>query len=168
MDALRLALVGSPDLFCFFGGTLEEGTAITAEADGVPRGFVDFCRVLDGVSCSTSLQLFGLEQAQNHQSFCQPVVGSLLPLSPEKLYCIGMINDTPVYLDRADGGVLATPERQGEWAEADSLEQLADGLEAFFLEQVATSEYVLLARIDDEMSKFDDWPKLLRRAGLTG
>jgi hypothetical protein len=166
VDALRLTLAESPDLFCFLGGKIDERFASAAEARGVPQLFLDFCRVLDGVSCSTAFQLFGVEDAEEHQGFCEPVVGSLLPLSPEKLYCIGFVNDTPVYLDRVGGGVLATPEREGEWVEAERLEQLAHSLETFFLEQVATSEYARLARVDDEMLEFDDWPKLLRRAGL--
>jgi hypothetical protein len=168
VDDLRSANAESPDLFCFLGGVIEEETALAAETDGVPREFLDFCRVLDGANCSTSMELFGLGEAEEHQFYCQPVVDSLLPLSPETLYCIGTINDTPVYLDRAGGGVLATPERQGEWPEAERLEQLADSLETFFLEQVATPEYVRLARVDDEMVEFDDWLKLLQRAGLSG
>lgn len=166
VGTLRLTLAESPDVFCFLGGTVDERVASAAEARGVPRLFLDFCRVLDGVSCSTALQLFGLEDAEEHQGFCEPVVGSLLPLSPKKLYCIGFINDTLVYLDRVGGGVFATPEREGEWVEAERLERLADSLDTFFLEQVATSEYARLARVDDEMLEFDDWPKLLRRAGL--
>jgi hypothetical protein len=168
VDTLRLTSVGSPDLLCFLGGTVDERIAAVAETREVPREFLDFCGVLDGASCSTSLQLFGLEEAVEHQGFCGPLVDGLLPLSPEKLYCIGMINDTPIYLDRSGGGVLATPERGGEWVESERLEKLASSLEAFFLEQVTSEEYVRLACIDDEMAEFDDWLKLLRRAGLVG
>lgn len=167
VDALRLSKAESPDLYGYLlGGVVEEETAIAAEAEGVPKEFLNFCRVLDGVDCSTSMRLFNLKEAEELQGFCEPVADCLLPLSPEKLYCIGFINDTPVYLDRASGGVLATPEREGEWVESEYLEQLADGLESFFLEQVASSHYVLLAHIDDDMVVFDDWLKLLQRSGL--
>jgi hypothetical protein len=45
-----------------------------AEADGMPREFVDFCRVLDGASCGPNVQLFGLEEAEEQTQ--------LLPWAP--------------------------------------------------------------------------------------
>lgn len=168
VDALRLALAGSTDLLRFMlGGTIDEETAAAAEADGVPREFLDFCRVLDGASCEASVQLFGLEEAVGHQFYCEPVAGSPLPLSAEKLFCVGLIGDTPVYLDRAGGDVLGIPVEHLEWPDAERFELLAPGLEAFFLERLATpAEYIRLALIDDDLVEYDDWLKLLRRAGL--
>ncbi|MFE9441165.1 hypothetical protein ACFYO2_19625 [Streptomyces sp. NPDC006602] len=169
VDALRTALAESTDLLRFtLGGTVDEETAADAEADGVPREFLNFCRVLDGASCGPSVQLFGLEEAEEHQFYCGPVVDSPLPLSPEKLFCVGMINEAPVFLDRAGGGVLGAPEEGGDWVDAERFEQLAPGLEAFFLERLAIPEYARLAGIDDELVEYDDWLKLLRRAGLAG
>lgn len=170
VDALRSALAGSADLFGFMlGGTVDEDTAAAAEAAGVPREFLDFCRVLDGASCNPSLQLFGLEEAEEHQFYCGPIVDSPLPLSPEKLFCVGVNGDTPVYLDRASGDVLGIPVEHLEWPDAERFEHLAPGLEAFFLERLAAPEqYVRLALIDDDLLEYDDWLKLLRRAGLTG
>lgn len=169
VDALRWALAESPDVFRFtLGGTIDEATAAAAEADGVPREFLDFCRVLDGASCGPNVQLFGLEEAEEHQFYCGPVVDSPLELSPEKLFCVGMLGDTPVFLDRADGGVLGIPDEHREWVDAERFEHLAPGLEAFFLERLATAEYARLAGIDDESVEYDDWSTLLRRAGLTG
>lgn len=169
VDALRTALAESPDVLGFtLGGTIDEETAAAAEADGVPREFLDFCRVLDGASCGPNVQLFGLEEAEEHQFYCGPVVDSPLELSPEKLFCVGLINEAPVFLDRLGGGVLGTPEAGGDWVDAERFEQLAPGVEAFFLERLATAEYVRLAGIDDALVEYDDWLKLLRRAGLTG
>lgn len=169
VDALRSALAQSTDLFSFLlGGTVDEQTAAAAAADGVPREFLDFCRVLDGASCNPSVQLFGLAEAGEHQFYCEPVVDSPLPLSPEKLFCIGMIHDTPVYLDRAGGGVLGIPMRHWEWVDAERFELLAQRLEEFFLDRLATPEFARLALVDDELVEYDDWLKLLRRAGLAG
>ncbi|MFB6436016.1 hypothetical protein ACFCVY_04425 [Streptomyces sp. NPDC056411] len=165
--ALRTALAESTDLLRFtLGGTIDEETAADAEADGVPREFLDFCRVLDGASCGPSVQLFGLEEAEEHQFYCGPVVDSPLELSPEKLFCVGMIHETPVFLDRAGGGLLGIPDEHREWVDAERFERLAPGLEAFFLERLATPEYARLASLDDESVEYDDWLKLLRRAGL--
>lgn len=167
VDALRSALAESPDLLSFLlGGTIDEETAADAEADGVPREFLDFCRVLDGASCGPSVQLFGLAEAEEHQFYCGPVVDSPLPLSSEKLFCIGMIHETPVFLDRADGSVLGIPDEHREWVDAEYFERLAQGVEAFFLERLATPEYARLALVDEELVEYDDWLKLLRRAGL--
>ncbi|MFI8069046.1 hypothetical protein ACIF85_09655 [Streptomyces sp. NPDC086033] len=168
VDALRTALVESPDvLSSTLTGTIDEETAAAAEADGVPREFLDFCRVLDGASCGPSVQLFGLDEAEEHQFYCEPVVDSPLPLSPEKLYCVGMIQEAPVFLDRAGGGVLGTPEAGPDWVDAERFDELAPGLEAFFLERLASpAEYQRLALVDDELVEYDDWLKLLRRAGL--
>ncbi|MFK4105591.1 hypothetical protein ACI2L1_37125 [Streptomyces sp. NPDC019531] len=170
VDALRTALAESPDVLSFtLGGTIDEETAADAEADGVPREFLDFCRVLDGASCGPSVQLFGLEEADEHQFYCEPVADSPLPLSPEKLYCVGMIQEAPVYLDRAGGGVLGAPEAGPDWPDAERFEQLAPALGTFFLERLATpAEYQRLALVDDELVEYDDWLKLLRRAGLAG
>lgn len=169
VDALRTALAESTDLFRFtLGGTIDEETSAAAEADGVPREFLDFCRVLDGASCGPSVQLFGLEEAEEHQFYCGPVVDSPLPLSPEKLYCVGMLHETPVFLDRAGGGVLGIPDEHREWVDAERFEQLAPGLESFFVERLATPAYARLALVDDELVEYDDWLKLLRRAGLAG
>lgn len=169
VDALRSAHAESPDLYRYLlGGTVDEETAAAAEANGAPREFVDFCRVLDGADCGPSVQLLGLEEALDHQYYCEPVDGSPLPLSPEKLFCIGMIHETPVYLDRASGSVLGIPDEHREWFDAERFEQLAHGLEAFFLERLATAEYARLALIDDEIMEHDDWLKLLRRASLAG
>lgn len=166
VDALRLALAESPDLLGFtLGGTIDEETA----ADGVPREFLAFCQVLDGVGCGPSVQLFSLEEAEEHQFYCEPVVDSPLPLSPEKLYCVGMIQEAPVFLDRAGGGVLGAPEEGADWVDAERFEQLAPGVAAFLLERLAApAEYTRLALIDDELLECDDWLKLLRRAGLAG
>ncbi|MEU6356784.1 hypothetical protein ABZ896_47050 [Streptomyces sp. NPDC047072] len=168
VDALRLALAESPDLLGFtLGGTIDEETAAAAEADGVPRSFLDFCRVLDGVGCGPSVQLFSLREAAEHQFYCEPVVDSPLPLSPEKLYCVGMIQEAPVFLDRAGGEVLGAYEEGPDWPDAERFERLAPGLEAFFLERlVSAGEYQRLALVDDELLEYDDWLKLLRRAGL--
>ncbi|GAA2511576.1 hypothetical protein [Streptomyces longisporus] len=167
VDALRSALAESPDFFRFtLGGTIDEETAAAAEADGVPREFVDFCRVLDGASCGPNVQLFSLEEAEEHQFYCGPVVDSPLALSPDKLFCIGLIGDTPVFLDRAGGGVLGIPDEHREWVDAERFEQLAPGLEAFFLERLATPECARLALVDDDLEEYDDWLKLLWRAGL--
>ncbi|MFE7544500.1 hypothetical protein [Streptomyces platensis] len=169
VDALRSALAESTDLLRFtLGGTIDEETAAASEADGAPREFLDFCRVLDGASCGPSVQLFGLEEAEEHQFYCGPDVDSPLNLSPEKLFCVGMINETPVFLDRAGGGVLGIPDEHGEWVDAERFKRLAPGLEVFFLERLATMEYARLASIDDELVEYDDWLKLLRRAGLAG
>lgn len=91
---------------------------------------------------------------------------SPLPLSPAKLYCVGLIHETPVFLDRAGGGVLGIPDEHREWADAQCFEHLAPGLEAFFLKRVAHPEYAQLALVDEELVEHDDWLKLLRRAGL--
>ncbi|WP_229859599.1 hypothetical protein [Streptomyces poonensis] len=169
VDALRLALAESPDVLSFtLGGTIDEETAAAAEAYGVPREFLDFCRVLDGASCGPSVRLFGLEEAEETQFYCEPVIDSPLELSPEKLFCIGMINQAAVFLDRAGGGVLGALDIGADWPDAERFEQLAPGLETFFLERLATEEYVRLASIDDESAEYDDWLKLLRRAGLAG
>ena len=169
VDALRSALAESTVLPRFtLGGSLDEETAAVAEADGVPREFLDFCRVLDGASCGPSVQLFGLEEAEEHQFYCGPVVDSPLPLSPDKLYCVGMVQEAPVFLDRAGGGVLGAPEAGPDWVDAQRFERLASGLEAFFLERLATPDYARFASIDDELVEFDDWLTLLRRAGLAG
>lgn len=170
VDALRTALAESPDVLSFtLGGTIDEETASAAEIDGVPREFLDFCRVLDGASCGPNVQLFGLEDAEEHQFYCGPVVDSPLELSPEKLFCIGLIGDTPVFLDRAGGGVLGIPDEHWEWVDAERFEPLAPSVEAFFLERlVAPAEYARLASVDDELVEYDDWLKLLRRAGLAG
>ncbi|WP_202476987.1 MULTISPECIES: hypothetical protein [Streptomyces] len=168
VDALRTALAESPDVLSFtLGGTIDEETAAAAEADGVPREFLDFCRVLDGASCGPSVQLFGLDEAEEHQFYCEPVVDSPLPLSPEKLYCVGMAQQAPVFLDRAGGGVLGAPEEGADWVDAERFEQLAPSVAAYFLERLATfDEYKRLASVDDELVEYDDWLKLLRRAGL--
>lgn len=167
VDALRLALAESPDVLSFtLGGTIDEETAAAAEADGVPREFLDFCRVLDGASCNPSLQLFGLREAEEHQFYCGPVPHSPLPLSPGKLFCVGMIDEAPVFLDRGGGGVLGAVGLGADWPDAERFEQLAPGVEAFFLERLATPEYIRLASIDDALLEYDDWLKLLRRAGL--
>lgn len=167
VDALRTALAESTDLLrSTLGGTVDEETAAAAEADGVPREFLDFCRVLDGASCGPSVQLFGLEEAGEHQFYCGPVVDSPLDLSPEKLFCVGLIGDTPIFLERAGRGILGIPDEHWEWVDAERFERLAPGLEAFFLERLATPEYARLAAIDDELVEYDDWLKLLRRAGL--
>jgi hypothetical protein len=80
VDALRMALVESTDaLQATLGWTIDEGTAAAAEADGVPREFLDFCRVLDGASCGPSVELFGLEEAEKHQFYCGPVASGRLP-----------------------------------------------------------------------------------------
>ncbi|TCR13586.1 hypothetical protein [Streptomyces sp. BK205] len=170
VDALRTALAGSTDLLAAtLGGTLDEAEAAEAAADGVPRAYLDFCRVVDGVSCGPSVQLFGLEEAEEHQFYCEPVVDSPLPLSPEKLYCVGMIQEAPVFLDRAGGGVLGAPDAGPDWVDAERLEQLAPGIEEFFLDRLADpAEYRRLALVDDELVEYDDWLKLLRRAGLSG
>ncbi|MFI5755452.1 hypothetical protein [Streptomyces sp. NPDC051569] len=169
VDALRSAKAESPDLYRYLlGGTVDEETVAAAEADGVPREFLDFCRVLDGADCGPSVRLFDLEEAEEHQFYCRPIDGSPLPLSPEKLFCIGMIHEAPVYLDRTGGGVLGIPDEHREWFDAERFEQLAQGLEEFFLERLATPEYARLALVDDEMVEYDDWLTLLRRAGLTG
>ncbi|MEU0738019.1 hypothetical protein [Streptomyces sp. NPDC006134] len=170
VDALRSALAKSADLLGFtLGGTIGEKTAATAEADGVPREFLDFCRVLDGADCGPSVRLFGLEEAVEHQFYCEPVVGSPLPLSPEKLFCVGVINQAPVFLDRTGGGVLGALEEGADWVDAERFERPARGLEEFFLERLATpAAYARLALADDEPAEYEDWLKLLRRAGLTG
>jgi hypothetical protein len=168
VDALRAALAESPDILLFtLGGTIGDQAAAAAETEGVPREFLDFCRVLNGASCNPSLQLFTLEEALEHQFYCQPVVDSPLPLSPATLFCIGMNDITPIYLDRASGGVLGIPDEHWEWVDAEHFEQLAETLEEFFLERLATSRYIQLAKIDDELLDYDDWLKLLRRAGLS-
>ncbi|MET7735932.1 hypothetical protein ABZT02_31885 [Streptomyces sp. NPDC005402] len=170
VDALRTALAESPDVLSFtLGGTIDEETAAAAEADGVPRKFLDFCRVLNGVGCGPSVQLFSLREAEEHQFYCEPVVDSPLPLSPEKLYCVGMIQEAPVYLDRAGGDVLGALEEGPDWPDAERFDHLAPSVEAFFLERlVDPAEYQRLALIDDELVEYDDWLKLLRRAGLSG
>ncbi|MGP3775622.1 hypothetical protein ACTWJ8_32865 [Streptomyces sp. SDT5-1] len=167
VDLLRTALAQSTDVLQFtLGGSIDEETAAVAQADGVPRDFVDFCRVLDGVSCGPNMQLFGLEEAEEHQFYCGPVADSPLELSPEKLFCVGLLNDVPLFLDRADGSVLGVSSEHSEWVDAERFEPLAPGLEDFFLDRLAGPEYVRFASIDDELVEYDDWMKLLRRAGL--
>ena len=82
---------------------------------------------------------------------------------------MGLIHETPVFLDRAgNDGVLGIPAEHWEWVDAERFERLAPGLEAFFLDTVATAEYARIALVDDELVEYDDWLKLLRRAGLAG
>ncbi|NEB02473.1 hypothetical protein G3I78_25910 [Streptomyces sp. SID13726] len=170
MDDLRTALAESPDVLSFtLGGTVDEETAADAEADGVPREYLDFCRVLDGASCGPSVQIFGLDEADEHQFYCEPVPDSPLPLSPEKLYCVGMIQEAPLFVDRASGDLLGAVEEGPDWPDAERFERLAPGVATFFLERLVTpAEYARLALIDDESLEHDDWLKLLRRAGLAG
>ena len=168
VDALRSALAESPEIPRFtLGGTIDEQTAAAAETEGAPREFLDFCRVLDGANCNPSLQLFGLKEAMEHQFYCTPVVDSPLDLSPTKLFCMGMNNTTPIFLDRAGGGVLGIPDEHWEWVDAEHFEQLAPTVEEFFLERLASPHYVRFAKIDDALLDHDDWLRLLRRAGLT-
>ncbi|WP_078841682.1 hypothetical protein [Streptomyces acidiscabies] len=167
VDALRTALADSPDLLSFtLGGTIDGPTATAALAEGVPGAFVDFCRVLDGASCGPSVQLFGLAEARSHQFYCTPIVDSPLNLSPEKLYCIGVLHDTPIHLDRATGTVLGIPDEHWEWPDAERFDELASGVTEFFLERLAVPGYQQLALVDDELAEYDGWLTLLRRAGI--
>jgi hypothetical protein len=77
-----------------------------------------------------------------------------------------MIHETPVFLDRADGSVLGIPDEHREWPDAERFERLTSGLEAFFLERLATAEHARLALVDEERVEYDDWLTLLGRAGL--
>lgn len=168
VDALRAALADSPDLLTStLGGTIDEATAEAARADGVPVEFLDFCRVLDGASCGPSVQLFGLAEARAHQFFCTPIVDSPLDLSPAKLYCVGLVLETPVYLDRATGAVLGIPLEHWEWPDAERFDRLASGVPEFFLERLAAPGYRQLALVDEELVEYDGWLTLLGRAGIT-
>ncbi|MET8977466.1 hypothetical protein ABZX85_17785 [Streptomyces sp. NPDC004539] len=159
--ALRAALAKSPDLYGrLLGGTLDEKTAGVAEADGVPGEFLAFCRVLNGADCAPSVRLFGLEEAREHQYYCRPIDGSPLPLSPDTLFCIGLLDDTPLYLDRATGAVLGIPDQHREWFDADHFHQRAPGTTEFFLDHLASPSYRPLALPGD------DWLELLCRAGV--
>ncbi|MFM9448702.1 hypothetical protein [Streptomyces acidiscabies] len=169
VDALRAALADSPDLFsATLGGTIDEATAAAARTEGVPGEFVDFCRVLDGASCGPSVQLFGLAEAQAHQFYCTPIVDSPLALSPQNLYCIGLILETPVYLDRPTGTVLGIPTEHREWPDAERFDQLAPGVPEFFLNRLAVPAYRQLALVDEELTEYDNWLTLLSRAGIGG
>ena len=171
VDALRTALAESPDVLSFtLGGTIDEETAAAAEADGVPREFLDFCRVLDGASCGPSVQLFGLEEAEEHQFYCEPVVDSPLPLSPGEAL---LRRDDPggPGLPRPCGRRRPrSPGRRPRLGRRGALRASSrPGSTTFFLDRLAApAEYTRLALIDDELLEYDDWLKLLRRAGLTG
>jgi len=132
VGTLRTALADIPAAVTF--ADLPNGRAIGSESAEIPPALRDLLLVTDGPRCG-SIVVFAMSELDDNQFYCDELAGGTT-----NWLCYGMIDDNPLFLNRADEDVWWFP--GGVAARINGrLARLADDLATFVTRYLFGEQY---------------------------
>ncbi|MEU9381345.1 hypothetical protein AB0D38_10240 [Streptomyces sp. NPDC048279] len=126
----------------------------------VPAAYADFLSRADG-GIFGSVVLFEAKVVVDSQFYADPREGTPVQLNREEWFCIGKINEDPVFLRRSTGEIWGFPDTGVIWWQSEVFEKFADELNDFLLDKAFGSGYQNIAGDDPD----DSWLTALRQLG---
>src|SRR5689334_3152263 len=90
----------------------------------IPADYVDFLCKADG-GIFGSVVLFEAKVVVDSQFYADPREGTPVQLNREEWFCIGKINEDPVFLHRPTGGVWGFPDTGVIWWQSEVFDRFA-------------------------------------------
>ncbi|MFE7170777.1 hypothetical protein [Streptomyces sp. NPDC057616] len=124
----------------------------------IPADYVDFLIRADG-GIFGSVVLFEAKVVVDSQFYADPREGTPVQLNRTQWFCIGKINEDPIFLHRATDEVWGFPDTGVIWWQSEAFEKFTDDLNGFLLEKVFGGGYREIAGEDPD----DSWLTVLRQ-----
>ncbi|WP_328777943.1 hypothetical protein OHT68_00435 [Streptomyces canus] len=105
--------------------------------------------------------IFDAKTVTNMQFYADETEGAPVRLGCDNWFCLGKVNDDPVFVNRADGSAWGFPDRGVIWWQSDVFECWAEGVGDFILNFALGRGY----RRVTGASEGDQWWRLLRHIG---
>lgn len=105
--------------------------------------------------------IFDAKTVAKMQFYADETEGAPVHLGRDNWFCLGKVNDDPVFVNRADGSVWGFPDRGVIWWQSDVFECWAESVGDFILNSALGGGYRhVTGALED-----DQWWRLLRRIG---
>ncbi|MGE7438016.1 hypothetical protein [Kitasatospora sp. NPDC001175] len=135
-----------------------------------PPGVAALLSLSDGPYLDHSTQIYSSGDL-SWQQVADNLVDAELPdgstlTDASRFFCFGQACQNPLLVDVTDGSVWRVPDDGVVWYTGCRLERIADSVEEFFMDWVASPKYQDLAGLDPDELESSDWYRLLRLSGL--
>ncbi|KPI15695.1 hypothetical protein OK074_2140 [Actinobacteria bacterium OK074] len=127
-------------------------------APDVPADYADFLRVANG-GIFGRVVVFDAKVSVDSQFYADPMEGTPVQLNRDDWYCLGKINEDPVFLHRTTAEVWGFPDTGVTWWQSDVFEKFNDDFDDFLLDKAFGSGYRDISGDDPD----DSWLTILRR-----
>jgi hypothetical protein len=105
--------------------------------------------------------IFDVKTVSKMQFYADEIEGAPVLLGRENWFCLGKVNDDPVFVKRADGSVWGFPDRGVIWWQSDVFECWGESISEFILNSALGEGYRQVASAPED----DQWWRLLRHIG---
>ncbi|MFJ3926373.1 hypothetical protein [Streptomyces sp. NPDC090022] len=126
----------------------------------IPDPYQDYLKTANG-GIFGRIVLFDAKSAPLSQFYAETPPGAPVPLGQDEWYCIGKVNEDPLFMRRADQSVWGFPDRGVVWSQSPDFEQWSKDLDGFLLEYVFGPGYARITGADDT----DPWSQVRRELG---
>ncbi|MHC5259984.1 hypothetical protein ACYSUO_19065 [Streptomyces sp. UC4497] len=163
IEQLRQELDTRPEMVM---SEIREGFRSSPLPSNIPPSYMKFLQLADGMYCGTAVTLFDAARSTSQQFYTEPIEDCPLPITAERHFCIGLINENPIFLDRRDGGIWYPPDTTTLWWMNEGIKKLSDGVFDFLNEWIISTRYASLAELTHEDFDQDEWVTLLKEVGI--
>ncbi|MFF4338373.1 hypothetical protein ACFY00_00380 [Kitasatospora sp. NPDC001540] len=169
-DMLREALERYGDEHDLFMLRIPEGRDPDDLPEDLPPGLADLLEASDGLPLTGNTRLYGADSLP-YQQVNDILVGATMPdgsklADASDFFCFGQAAENPLLVKRSDGSVWRVPDDGVVWYTGCRLERIADSLNDFAVEWLATERFLDLLGPNLVGAADTDWYRLLKLSGL--
>ncbi|MCX4743790.1 hypothetical protein [Streptomyces antibioticus] len=138
---------------------VSEGTRIPTGMQA-PAEYLELLEIANG-GIFGRIVIFDAKAVKKMQFHADDIEGSPVRLGRDGWFCLGKVNDDPIFVDRNNGSVWGFPERGVVWWQSDTFECWAGSVGDFILRYIFGPGYRSVCNAPED----DQWWRLLRRIG---
>jgi hypothetical protein len=139
--------------------SVPEGVRVPAGTEG-PTEYLELLEIANG-GIFGRVVVFDAKTVAKMQFYADDTEGAPVRLGRDNWFCLGKVNDDPVFVNRKDGSVWGFPDRGVIWWQSDAFERWAGSVGDFILEYALGPAYRYASSAPEE----DQWWRLLRHIG---
>jgi hypothetical protein len=137
--------------------SVPEGTSIPAGMQA-PAEYLELLEVVNG-GIFGRIVIFDAKTVKKMQFYADGIEDAPVRLGRDNWFCLGKVNDDPIFLDRKNGSVWGFPDRGVFWWQSDAFDCWAGGVGDFILKYALGPGYRSVSNAPED----DQWWRLLRR-----
>ncbi|MFJ7967102.1 hypothetical protein [Streptomyces sp. NPDC096324] len=142
--------------------SVPEGGRVPLGTEG-PIEYLEFLTIANG-GIFGRVVIFDAKTVGKMQFYADEAEGVPIHLGRNEWFCLGKVNDDPVFVKRSDGSVWGFRDEGVIWWQSDAFECWAESVGDFVLDCALGADYRRVAGV----SESDQWWRLLGRIGRTG
>lgn len=124
----------------------------------IPEDYAEYLRHANG-GIFGRVVLFDSKVVVDSQFYADTMDEAPVELGREKWFCIGKVNDDPIFLDRSSGNIWGFPDTGVVWWQSETFEMFSRDLNSFLMHYVFGAGYAEITGATPD----DTWLEVLNR-----